>query len=115
VVGIWNPLIIARRPDGDIARTLYAFTGYHPYYIWGLLQRIRNDAPLILVTVHGIGVVLKADSVAILIDDFAGVIQIRILVDHDGGGLQDIDEEHADKETEQKRQELQVIKEFHIP
>jgi hypothetical protein len=50
--------------------------------------------------------VLEADTIPILIDDFASIIHRRILVDNDGHRLQHIHEKHTEKQTDQKRQQL---------
>jgi hypothetical protein len=58
-------------------------------------------------------VILETHTVAVLIDDLTGVIQGGILIDDDGRGFEDIDEEHADEESHEQRQELQMIEKFH--
>ena len=57
--------------------------------------------------------VFKADTISILIDNFSCIIHIRILVDDHRCRLQHVDEEDAEEDTNQKRQELQIIEKFH--
>ena len=57
--------------------------------------------------------ILKTDSIAILINDFAGIVNRGILIDNDRSRFEHIDEEHAEKESDEEWQQLDVIKKFH--
>ena len=80
-----------------------------------LLQRIGCNTAFILVAIHCIGMVFKTDTIPILIDDFTCIIHIGIFVDHNRRGFQHIDEEDTKKDTNQKGQQLQMIKKLHDP
>jgi hypothetical protein len=70
------------------------------------LQRIGNYPLLVLVTIHRIRMVFKADTIPILIHDRPCVIHRGILVDHRRRRLQHVYEKHAEKESDQEGQEL---------
>ena len=70
------------------------------------LERIGNYPPLVLVTIHRIRMVFKADTIPILIHHLPCVIHRGILVDHRRRRLQHVDEKHAEKEPHQEGQEL---------
>ncbi len=57
--------------------------------------------------------VLKADTIPILIDDFPCIVHVRILVDDDRCRLQHVYEEDTEEDADQKWQELQIIEKFH--
>jgi hypothetical protein len=59
--------------------------------------------------------VFETDAIPILIRDLARVIHCGILVDDRRRRFEHIDKEHSEKETNKKRQKLQMIEEFHSP
>jgi hypothetical protein len=77
------------------------------------LERIRSYPRLVLITVHRVSVILEANTIAILIYDLTCIIQCRIFIDDGRRGLEHIDKEHTEKQTNQKRQKLYVIEKFH--
>lgn len=79
------------------------------------LERINTYPPLIFVTFHSVSMVLETDTVSILVNYLTSIVHSRIFVNDGGRWLQHIDEEHTEKETNQKRQQLQMIEEFHNP
>jgi hypothetical protein len=59
--------------------------------------------------------ILKADTIPILVRDLSRVIHRRVFVNHRRRRLQYIDKEHAEEYPQQERQQLQPIEEFHNP
>ena len=59
--------------------------------------------------------VLETDTIAVLINNFTGIVHRRILVNDDRHRLEHIHEKHAEKQPNQERQQLQMIEEFHFP
>jgi hypothetical protein len=79
------------------------------------LEWIGGNAALILVAIHGVGVILETDPVAVLINDFAGIVDGGVLINDDRSRFEHIDEKHAEEESEEEWQELYVIEKFHNP
>jgi hypothetical protein len=58
--------------------------------------------------------ILETDTVTILVNDLTGVVEIGVFVDDGGRGFQHIDEEHAEKETQQEGHKLNMVEKFHF-
>ena len=59
--------------------------------------------------------VFETHTIPVLVCYLARIVQRRILVNDSRRRLQRVDEEHAKEKTQQKRHELDVIEEFHLP
>jgi hypothetical protein len=58
--------------------------------------------------------ILKTDTITILINDLTGVVEIGVFVDNGGCRFQHIDEKHAEEEPQQEGHKLNMIEEFHF-
>ena len=79
------------------------------------LQRKRNDPTLVLIAIYRIRMILETHTATVLIGHLTGVIHSGILIDDSGCRFEYVDKEHTDEKPHQKWQQLQMIKEFHIP
>ena len=59
--------------------------------------------------------VFETDTIPILVCYLPRIVQRRVLVDDSWCRLQSVNKEHPEEESQQKRQQLDMIEEFHGP
>jgi hypothetical protein len=60
-------------------------------------------------------VILETNAVAVLICYLAGIIERRIFVYNHWRWFEYVDEEHTEKQSNEERQKMQIVEEFHFP